>query len=121
MINRLEPTGTQVDGFEQAFLARCYAGAGLFDEAVAAAGRAEHILFAGGDQIFGAVSLETVALVLGMAGRRDEALETLERLQAMPNAISRWWLYLDPEWDFFRDDERFNELARPLNLDEARP
>ena len=22
-------------------------------------------------------------------------------------------------WDFFRDDERFNELIRPLNLEEA--
>jgi len=119
-IDRLEPTATQVDGFEQGFLARCHAGAGHFEEAVGAARRSEEILFAGGDQIFGAIALETRALVLGMAGRRDEALAILERLQAMPNGKPRWWLHLDPEWDFFRDDPRFVELSRPLNLDEAR-
>jgi hypothetical protein len=25
----------------------------------------------------------------------------------------------EPEWDYFRDDERFNTLTRPLDLNEA--
>lgn len=52
--------------------------------------------------------------------KREESLAELENLFQQGIEISRWRLYLDPNWDFFRDDERFNELARPLNLEEAR-
>ena len=48
------------------------------------------------------------AQVLGMTGHRDEALAEIERLLDTPAGLVRWQLYLDPNWDFFRDDERFN-------------
>ncbi len=70
--------------------------------------------------VFTAEMRFTRALVLGMAGKREQSLAELENLFKRGINITRWHLYLDPNWDFFRDDERFNELARPLNLEEAR-
>ena len=54
-----------------------------------------------------------------MAGHRDEALKNIAELLDMPKDVDRWMLYLDPRWDFFRDDERFNKLIKPLNFDES--
>ena len=59
------------------------------------------------------------AMILGMGGQRDESLAEIERLLKTPVGLNRWELYLSPDWDFFRDDERFNALARPENLEEA--
>jgi TolB-like protein/Tfp pilus assembly protein PilF len=56
---------------------------------------------------------------MAMVGERDAALENITRLLEMPSDVSRWHLYLDPRWDFFRDDARFNELIKPDNLDPA--
>ncbi len=71
------------------------------------------------DILFGAGMSMVHAQILALAGRRDESLKEIERLLQQPGGFIRWFLYLDPAWDFFRDDERFNELIRPLNLDEA--
>jgi len=61
----------------------------------------------------------TRARLLAITGQRELALAEIERLIDAPGSyLSRWMLTLDPRWDFFRDDERFNELARPLNLKE---
>ena len=54
-----------------------------------------------------------------MAGKRDEALRRLADSVDQVEGLTRWELHLSPAWDFFRDDKRFNELARPLNLEEA--
>ena len=54
-----------------------------------------------------------------MAGKREEALVEIERLLQHPIGFSPWLLYLDPRWDFFRDDERFNTLVRPDDLAET--
>ncbi len=109
-------SGTNTDGFEFMFQAPALASRGRFDEAIAAADRAVEIMQSGGDAIFTPDARFTRALVLGMAGKRDESLAELEDLFEQGVDISRWQLYLDPNWDFFRDDERFNELVRPLNL-----
>ena len=61
--------------------------------------------------------LENVPLFSGLAA---EALAEIERLLDKPSGLVRWNLYLDPMWDFFRDDERFNALIKPRNLDEAK-
>ena len=47
------------------------------------------------------------------AGKRDAALVELERLFSTVFPISKSQLQIDHRWDFFRDDERFNELIRP--------
>ena len=72
------------------------------------------------DHIFGVMLARTNSLLLARAGKRDEALEMLAATVDKKEGFTRWQLYLDPRWDFFREDERFNELARPLNLDEAK-
>ena len=86
---------------------------------VDAANRSVEIMEKGNDVMFSAEMAQSRAMILGMAGQRDESLAEIQRLLAHPLGYSRWSLYLDPQWDFFRDDERFNELARPLNLKEA--
>ena len=71
------------------------------------------------DHIFGAILENKHNLILAMAGRSDEALKRLADSMHREGGLTRWQLYLDPAWDFFRDNERFNELARPLNLQET--
>ena len=71
------------------------------------------------DKIDGTAMATQNAYILARTGHRDEALAEIERLLIQPAGFSRWTLYLDPFWDFFRDDDRFNELIRPLNLEEA--
>jgi hypothetical protein len=71
------------------------------------------------DHVWGIFLRRAHTLMLARAGKRDEALEILATTVDKKEGRTRWQLYLDPRWDFFRDDERFNELARPLNLDEA--
>ena len=113
-------SGTNTDAFEFGYQALALAGRGRFDEAIAAANRAVEIMQSSGDAIFTVGMRVTRALVLGMAGKREESLAELENLFKQGVNITRWQLYLDPNWDFFRDDERFNELARPQNLEETR-
>ncbi|MFT5453288.1 MAG: tetratricopeptide (TPR) repeat protein, partial [Enterobacterales bacterium] len=60
-----------------------------------------------------------VSYALALAGERDEALKMLEWLLDTPDGYWRWHLYLDPRWDFFRDDERFNQLIKPLNFEQS--
>ena len=48
-----------------------------------------------------------------MAGEREMALAEIERLLEGPYPPNKWRMVQDARWDFFRDDERFNELIRP--------
>jgi len=57
------------------------------------------------------------ARLLAITGQREQALAEIERLIDTPGSfLSRWKLTLDPRWDFFRDDDRFNELIRPQGV-----
>jgi TolB-like protein/Flp pilus assembly protein TadD len=58
------------------------------------------------------------AMVRGLAGRQDEAVDDLAIALKTPAALSYtvWDLYYDPNWDFMRDNPRFVELATPPNL-----
>jgi TolB-like protein len=116
----LPPTGTYVDGFERSYLAMAYALAGEHEKALVAAREAMAIIPEDSDMMFGTDISEIYAHVLAMTGKRDEALIEIERLLNHPTGFTRWQLYLDPRWDFFRDDERFNDLVRPLSLQEAK-
>jgi TolB-like protein/Tfp pilus assembly protein PilF len=58
--------------------------------------------------------------ILALVGQHDQALQEIERLLDTPGSdLTRWSLTLDPRWDFFRDDERFNDLIRPTGSLEA--
>lgn len=118
-INALPRTGSYIDGFEYSDLAIAYAFIGEFDKALETANASIQIIPEDEDSLFGTNLTEARAQVLGMIGERDEALAEIKRLLDHPTGFNRWQLYLDPRWDFFRDDERFNDLIRPLNLAEA--
>ncbi len=71
------------------------------------------------DKLEGLTSVWNLCFVLARAGKRDEALACLPTVIDQPGGPLRWELYLDPTWDFMRDDERFNELVRPPNLEQS--
>ena len=111
-------TNSNTDGFELSYLAQAYAFVGEHDLALTTSMQAMVIIPEDIDMMFSTDISENNAQVLAMTGKRDEALAEIERLLEHPTGFNRWMLYLDPRWDFFRDDERFNELSRPLNIDE---
>jgi TolB-like protein/Flp pilus assembly protein TadD len=62
----------------------------------------------------------TRARMLAIVGQREQALVEIERLLDTPASyLSRWMLTLDPRWDFMRDDERLDDLIRPIALKES--
>ena len=69
------------------------------------------------DKVEGPWPLKVLCQVLALSGERDRALELMAQLIDMPAGFIRWEMYLDPRWDFFRDDDRFNELIRPDNIE----
>jgi tetratricopeptide (TPR) repeat protein len=65
------------------------------------------------DWMFGQSMYRNGCWILAMAGQRDRALECIAEHLDQPVGYTRWELYLDPAWDFFRDDPRFVELSLP--------
>ena len=100
-------------------LALAYANNKQFDKALATANHSLELQTESDDSLTGTWNSINRAMILGMGGQLDESLAEIERLLNTPAGLSRWELYLSPDWDFFRDDERFNALARPENLEEA--
>ncbi len=116
--NNYRSTSVTNENFNLVWLAKAYANAGQFDQALAVANRARELKPESADSLEGTMNSIVRAMILGMAGQREESLLEVDRLLNTPASITRWELYLSPDWDFFRDDERFNELIRPLNLKE---
>jgi len=110
------PNGTLIDTFELMNLAVCWSYLGEHKKSLAASSKAMEMTPKEKDHLSGTILYHKHTLILARAGHRDEALDRLTEDIDGIEGLTRWQLYLDPEWDFFRDDERFNELARPLNL-----
>jgi len=94
----------------------------LFGEnelAIATAEEAVELVTYEEDKLEGLTTVWNQCFVLARAGRRDEALACLPKVIDQPGGPLRWELYLDPTWDFMRDDERFNELIRPDNFEQS--
>ncbi len=55
------------------------------------------------------------AMVKGLAGDQDAAIDDLKVAIATPSGfrVTVWDLHYDPNWDFMRDNPRFVELATP--------
>ena len=121
LLANAETAGNQNDAFEKSYLALAYAGRHQYEEALKLIDQSVAMMQGTGDAIFSRDVEKGRALILALAGKRDEALSEIERLLNIPSQVSPWSLRLHPEWDFFRDDERFNALATPPNLDEVRP
>ena len=55
------------------------------------------------------------AMITGLAGDKDAAAEQLSRAMQAPSSLklSAWDLRMDPNWDFMRDNPKFQALATP--------
>jgi len=113
-------SGRYVDAFIVANLATSRSYLGEHEEALKASQQAMEILSQQQDHLFGTILAQNHTLLLARAGKRDEVLTRLEATLDQYEGPTRWQLYLDPHWDFFRDDKRFNDLVRPLNLKKAK-
>ncbi|MCH8059315.1 MAG: hypothetical protein IIA11_02540 [Proteobacteria bacterium] len=100
-------------------LALALALQGKKTRAIEIAEEATRILSLENDKLEGQWPLKVLCKVLALSGERDRALEMMAQLIDEPNGFVRWEMYLDPRWDFFRDDERFNDLIRPHNLEQS--
>ncbi len=99
--------------YEAMTLALAHALLGQEGPAIAAAERGLQQIPRADNEMAGTFNAQSHAQVLAILGRRDEALALIEQFLETPYRFSRWLLYLDPRWDFFRDDPRFNDLIRP--------
>jgi len=112
-----EPTGVQnTDGWDLIYLAYLHAELGHEQEAIRSSNQAVMAVPESVDALNGPQIALLRAQVLGMVGQRDEASAEIERLMDKPAGAVRWQLYLDPSWDFFRDDPRFVALATPREV-----
>jgi tetratricopeptide (TPR) repeat protein len=100
-------------------LAEALALQGEKARAIEIAEEATRILTLESDRLEGMWPLKALCKVLALTGERDRALEMMAQLIDKPGGFVRWQLYLDPRWDFFRDDDRFNDLIRPHNLEQS--
>ena len=100
-------------------LAFALAAKGEKESAIAAAEEAVQQLPLELDKAEGTFPLQTLCYVLAVTGERERALVLLAELIDQPAGFIRWEMQLDPRWDFFRDDERFNEMIRPHNLEQS--
>ena len=90
-------------------LALAYAGAGRNADAQKQAQRAVELY--SNDAIFRPSAEQAQIQVAAMAGDRDSGIPTIELLLKAPSGVTPAELRLDPSWDPFRGDPRFEKLA----------
>jgi serine/threonine-protein kinase len=86
------------------------------DEAVREAARAVELSPLDTNYLLAIEALEHQATVYAHAGRRREAVATLERLLNTPSPISVPRLKVDPVWDPLRGDPGFERLLQPMRV-----
>lgn len=111
-------TSLQTQVYGGGLVARALAYLGRSDEALALSNRLVEEHPYEDDALVAASPVYDRALVRGLSGDTDGAVEDLSVALKMPTAgpITAWNLHYDPKWDFMRDDPRFVELASPENL-----
>ena len=90
-------------------LAFAYAGAGRNADARKQAARAVELY--SNDAIFRPWAEQTQIQVAAMTGDRDSGIPGIELLLKEPGGVTPAALRLDPSWDAFRGDPRFEKLA----------
>jgi hypothetical protein len=86
---------------------------GLADEALAESHKAADLEPLAKNALDGAPWPVFVALVNARLGRIDESIKLLQELLSTPgtgDALTPWYLRLDPFWDSLRADPRFKKL-----------
>ncbi len=100
------------DASEFSRLGLATAHTGRADEAVQAGETAVALLPLAKDALIGAQMVYRLACIQSLAGKRDEALATLQTLLSIPYYVSPAWLALDPSFTSLRGDQRFEALVR---------
>jgi tetratricopeptide (TPR) repeat protein len=83
---------------------------GRYEEAIAAG---QHALVPHDPRAIGVPGYNqfNLARIYAMAGRRDSAIATLERVLKIPHYVTPGWLRIDPTFASLRGDPRFQRLA----------
>lgn len=98
----------------RAVLAQVYAGLGEKDAATREARLAVEQAPIVSNAYNGAIVLQALAQVYTWTGEKDLALETIEKVVAMPGYLSYGYLRWDPAWEPLRDDARFTAIVNSL-------
>jgi TolB-like protein len=107
----------QIRAFGGMTIALSLARLNRFDEALKLAGQLTREIPYEKDALIGGNLLSSQAMVIGLAGDQEEAINELKIALEIPSSgMTSWDLYYDPNWDFMRDNPRFVELATPANL-----
>jgi len=108
----------QVKAYGGMTIAMALARLGRFEEALALAEQLTQEIPYEKDSMLWGWLLTYQAMVVGLAGDQDAAVNQLKTALEIPTGlgISTWELHYDPDWDFMRDNPRFVELATPANL-----
>jgi serine/threonine-protein kinase len=85
---------------------------GRAEEAIAAGERAAQLLPISADALDGPLVATNLAAIYALLGRREQALELLERLVRQIGGPTPGTLRLEPQWDPLREDPRFQRLLR---------
>jgi tetratricopeptide (TPR) repeat protein len=102
-------------------LAQTHAYLGNYELALEEAAKAVELLPVAKDHLFGATQRRVQVLVLGLAGRHEEAIDGLAETLDQIEGHTSWELALDPTWDFLRGNERFDALIAGKQIRENRP
>src|SRR5438445_4303549 len=97
-----------------ALAARCNAGLGRKNEAIAEARRAVDLIPIAKDSWLGPGFVTNLALVYAWTGERDLAIEQLQIVAKIPAGPSYGDLRFNPCWDPLRGDQRFEKMIAKL-------
>ena len=105
----------QVQAYLGMTIAMSMAHLGKFDEALSLAKKLTNEFPYERDSMLYGWLLTHQAMVKGLTGDQEAAMDDLEKALNIPTAlrVHPWDLHYDPNWDFMRDNPRFNELATP--------
>jgi serine/threonine-protein kinase len=92
-------------------LGYAYANLGRRADAVREGRRATELLPVSRDAFEGADRMLNLAIIYGLVGDRDAAVEQLRALLKVPSWVSPGDLRTNPDWALLRDDPRFQQLA----------
>jgi len=95
-------------------LGETYAWLGRGDAAVRHGRRAVELYPVEKDALEGPSFLAALARIHAVLGHREQALDLLERVMAIPGRLDPANLRYDPEWGALRDDPRFRALLEPF-------
>jgi len=105
----------QVQVYSGMNIALSMAHLGRFDDALELAAKLVSDTPTERDAMLGGWLLTFQAMIKGLAGDQESAIDDLIIALKTPAAlrVTVWDLYYDPNWDFMRDNPRFVELATP--------